>query len=119
MTFDWEGLGAIGALVSAAATGIWAGWLKVKNSRANAAVRDAESGAATSRAEASSAVFDMVKQQLADVQMRLTQAEHRIDQLREQVAERDQRINSLEMHIMNMEQTMRQHGIEPPARPKI
>lgn len=117
MAFDWESLGAIGGLISAAGAGIYAGWQKVKNNRANSAVKEAESGAATSRAEASGAVFDMVKQQLADVQTRLTQAEHRIDTLREQIAERDNKIHTLEMHIRDLEHTMRQHGLEPPVRP--
>lgn len=118
MDWSWEGLGAVGAVITAAITSIYAGWQKVKNNKATTAVREAEVGAATSRAEASGAVFDMVKQQLADVQTRLTQAEHRIDTLRDEVAARDSKIHSLEMHIRDLEHTMRKHGIEPPARPK-
>lgn len=117
MAVEWESIGALGGLISAAGAGIYAGWQKVKSTRANSAVKEAESGAATSRAEASGAVFDMVKQQLADVQTRLAQAEYRIDQLREQIADRDNKIHSLEMHIRDLEHTMRQHGLEPPARP--
>lgn len=117
MDFSWESLGALGALVTAAATSVYAGWLKVKNNRINGQAVSAESVAATSRAEASSAVFEMVKQQLDDVQKRLMSAEIRIDQLRDQVADRDSKIHSLEMHIRDLEHTMRQHGLEPPVRP--
>jgi len=117
MDWSWEGLGALGGLISTAAMGVYAGWQKIKNNKINTSVKEAESGAAASRAEASDAVFTMVKQQLADVQTRLTQAEHRIDTLRDEVAARDNKIHALEMHIRDLEHTMRAAGIEPPARP--
>lgn len=117
MDWSWEGLGALMGLISTAGAGVYAGWLKIKNNKANSAVTAAETGAATSRAEASGAVFEMVTKQLADVQARLTQAEQRIDALRDEVVARDMKIHSLEMHIRDLEHTMRAHGIEPPTRP--
>lgn len=119
MNFSWELLGQVGTGIGVAITAGWAGWQKWQKVLAERKVAVAENSAAINRAEASSSVFEMVKQQLADVQVRLTQAEHRIDTLRDEVAEKDRKIHSLEMHIRDLEHTMRQHGIDPPTRPQI
>lgn len=114
---DWAQLGGWLATAGTAAGFVITGWLKKRKELADMKVSRAEGEAAISRAEASSAVFELVKNQLSDVTARLTAAEARIDQLREQVADRDNKIHALEMHIRDLEHTMRQHGIEPPARP--
>lgn len=114
---DWQVVGtAIGA-VGTAASALVAWLFKVRKDRAESKVGTAEAAAATSRAEASSAVFELVQRQLADVSGRLASAESKIDSLLEQVRERDNRIHALELHVVDLEATLRKHGIDPPARP--
>lgn len=114
---DWAAIGGWLATAGTAAGFVLTGWLKKRRELADMKVSKAEGEAAISRAEASATVFELVKNQLADVSARLSTAEGRIDALREQVADRDNKIHALEMHIRDLERTMRQHGIEVPARP--
>lgn len=116
MSVSWEpvvaGLGSLGGLLGIA----WAWVLNQRKRLAETRAVTAESGAAASRAEANAAVFDMVKSQLADFQARLSIAENRIDDLRQQVMDRDSKIHSMELYVMDLEKILLENGITPPAR---
>lgn len=114
---DWQVVGGAIATVGVAISGVWVGFLKRKKDLAESKVTVAEASAAASRAEASEAVFALVQRQLTDVSSRLAAAESKIDTLLEQVRERDNRIHALELHVIDLESTLRKHGIDPPARP--
>ena len=86
-----------------------------------ARVKTASTGAEVAKAEGDKAVslagetvFNLVSQRLQSVEQELTAVRNELTSVRDQLRDRDNRIHFLEMHIVDLEHCLRQHGIEPP-----
>ena len=103
----WEklvtGLGGIGLAVFAVWNRILAGKAKTANTSAEVAV-----------SESSRTVFDMVTSRLSSVEAELTAVRQELLNVQGQLRERDNKIHFLEMHIVDLEHCLLQHGITPP-----
>ena len=112
--FDWE---KISAGVSAAAAGALLFWNRILAARKKVADTNADIAAADgdrAMAQAGETVFTLVTQRLQSVEAELSAVRGELNTMREQLLERDNRIHFLEMHVVDLEHCLRQHGIEPP-----
>lgn len=114
MELDWEkivaGLSGIGTGILLVYNRVLAARAKMANTQSEIAQADGDRAIA----DASRTVFELVSQRLQTVEGELTSVRQELAKVREQLRERDNKIHYLEMHIVDLEHTMRQHGIEPP-----
>lgn len=111
---EWIGANAevIGGGVVALAGLAYAAWQKLQSMK----VEKAKVGADVAIAESQREVYEQMKERMTDMQADLSKLRDEVDKLRDQIRERDNKIHALEMHIMDLEHTLRKHNIEPPAR---
>jgi hypothetical protein len=112
VTPDRIALGGLAALNVAQV--VWNRILTARATTANtgAEVARAESDRAVSMAGES--VFNLVSSRLQSVESELTAVRAELSGVRDQLRDRDNRIHFLELHIVDLEHCLRQHGIEPP-----
>lgn len=103
----------IGQGIMAAAGVIGGAWLWMQKARTNKADTDAK----VEIAQGQEKVYEQLKERLQSLAEQVNRLYDQVDALREQVRERDTKIHLLELHIKDMEHTLRQHGIDPPKLP--
>lgn len=107
LTANAATIGAGFVALCSMAGGAWL-WLQ------NAKKEKAKTGADIAIAESQREVYEQMRQRLADMQADVSALRSELNSLREQVRERDNKIHSLEMHIKDLEHTMRAQGLTPP-----
>lgn len=114
MSLDWNkivaGLTGIGLAVMTLYNRVLSARVKLANTQAEVAQSDGERAIA----DAGQTLFNLVTKRLESVEQELSAVRQELANVREQLRERDNKIHYLEMHIVDLEHTMRQHGIEPP-----
>jgi|SRR5688500_15217458 len=109
---DWvtEHADKIGGFFVALAGVIGAAWMAILKGR----VKTAQTGADVAIAQSQGEVFAQMKERLTDLAGQVERLTQNVDQLREQIRERDNKIHALEMHIRDLEHIMRDKGLQPP-----
>jgi hypothetical protein len=98
-----------------AAMTVWNRLLAAKVNTATSGAEVAKADGDRAVALAGETVFNLVSQRLQSVEGELSSVREELAKVRDQLRERDNRIHFLEMHIVDLEHCLRQHGIEPPV----
>ncbi len=113
MEFITANAATLGTGIVALCSMAGAAWLWLQNARSKTAASSANVAIADSQRE----VYEQLRQRLGDMQADLTRLNEEVGKLRDQVRDRDNKIHALEMHIRDLEHTMRMNNIEvPPFR---
>lgn len=100
------GMGVVAA--ASLVANIWQWWNKSK-------VDKAADGAQVAIAESQGVVYAQMKERLSDLAAHVDRLTAKVDEMYIQIRERDDRIHAMELHIKDLEHTLRQHGIDPPT----
>lgn len=114
VALSWDkiiaGLSGIGIACLTVYNRVLAARAKLASTQAEVAQADGERAVA----DAGQTMFSLVTARLESVEAELTAVRKELAGVRVQLLERDNKIHYLEMHIVDLEHCLEQHGITPP-----
>ena len=111
-------LATIGGGLAAASTiamAVWNGYLRNRVKMATSTAEAATEKQKEAQAVAGETVYTLVTEQLKRVQDELERVRSEVDKLRDQLRAKEDEVHQLRMHIVDLENCLREHGITPPA----
>lgn len=97
------GVLAIGGIFAA----VWGKLLSMRTEKA-------KTGADVAIAESQREVYEQMRERLTHMDEQLSRMQREMDELRTQLRERDNKIHSLEMYVMDLKHVLHQHNIDAP-----